>query len=164
MENDGLTLLVISFKSKGTYDHLKQKGKIYIDQSSDAIIAIDFDGDIVMPLVLKPILFAFGFSFNDMYLTKKLRYKQINDKWYPNTVQWDFQIGIKKSYLFKSNEKSLFAGEQIYNIDNINHNKPEEIPADLRFDGDEEIETQVHTPEGLKWSSVNALKIEAISN
>ncbi|MEQ8240715.1 MAG: carboxypeptidase-like regulatory domain-containing protein [Cyclobacteriaceae bacterium] len=164
IQYDGRNLMVISFKSKGTYDNLKQEGKIYIDQSSDAIIAIDFDGDIVIPLVLKPILFAFGFSFNDMYLTKKLRYQQINDKWYPNTVQWDFQIGIKKRYLFKSNDKSLFAGEQIYNIDYINDIDPEEIPANLRFDGDEEIETQVHTPEGLKWSSVNALKIEAIKN
>ncbi|MFT5640870.1 MAG: hypothetical protein ACI9A7_000968 [Cyclobacteriaceae bacterium] len=159
-DDDDKKIMVISFKSKGTYEHVKQKGIIYIDQRSEAIIAIDFTGEVIIPILVQPILFALGFSLNDMYITKKLRYQQIDKKWFPNTIQWDFTAELKKRYLFKSNETSVFAGEQIYNIDQIILAGPEEIPATKRFDGSKDIEEQVHQVTGLDWSDVNTLKIE----
>ena len=59
---EGKELMIINFESLHSIDNMKQKGKIYLDVESLAITALEYKGDIEIPLLIKPVLFLYGFS------------------------------------------------------------------------------------------------------
>ena len=80
---NGNPVEVISFKSKGTVDNTKYSGLIYVDKASLAIIKIDQKGKIIVPLAIKPILYALGFSISGGEFQSAYKYKSFQGKWYP---------------------------------------------------------------------------------
>ncbi len=153
-------LLVIDFETKRVVEHTRQKGKIFIDLKTDAIVAVEYSGALVIPAVVKPILLAFGLSIKDPRFDKKIRYQLVKDRWYPENFQWYVDLGIKKRYMFKSNEYSDFEAEQVLQVSNIKFSELEEIAEEKRFDSGEEMAKQQFNDEKLTWDKVNTLKPE----
>ncbi len=157
----GRKLLTVNFKTRGKVEHIKQSGKILIDENSDAIVSVEYDGKFVVPLWAKPILFAFGLAIESPRFLKKVRYQEIDGRWYPENIMMQADIGLTKRYMFKSNDKSDFDIEQVFFVQSINTESPQVIAEENQFDADEEIEEQVVELDGLDWTKVNVLRVES---
>lgn len=150
-------LLVIGFKSKGTVDHLKSEGNIYIDLKSEAFAAIEFTAKPIIPVILQPILFAYGLSIQDPLITKKLRYQYMDGVWYPEYFHIHIDLGLKKRHIFGKNEHSSFEIEQLLKITHLMTENPTPIPEDLRFDSSKELQDQIYNDENMSWNEINRL-------
>ncbi len=153
-------LLVINFETKGKVDHTRQKGQIFIDIQTDAIVAVEYSGVLVVPAVIRPILFVFGLVIDNPTFEKKVRYQLVDELWYPENFQWFVDVQIKKKYIFKKNEASRFYGEQVFKVNQANTTNPMEIPEDKRFDAEKPMNDQQYPDEKTTWNNVNALKPE----
>ena len=157
----GRQLLIISFKSKGTVDHVKTVGKIYFDYETDAIAAIETSGKIVIPAWARPILFAAGFAINKPYYKQNLRYQLIGDKWYPENFFTQANIGVTKRYMFAKDERSDFEIQHLLTIHSIDMTT-DPISEENQFDPEKDMKEQIKPIEGLSWETVNTLAPESI--
>ncbi|MCZ6693761.1 MAG: carboxypeptidase-like regulatory domain-containing protein [Bacteroidetes bacterium] len=153
-------LLVINFETKGKVDHTRQKGQIFIDIQTDAIVALEYSGVLVVPAFIRPILFVFGLEIENPTFEKKVKYQLVDELWYPENFQWFVNLQIKKKYIFKKNEKSRFYGEQVLKVNQANTTNPMEIPEDKRFDAEKPMNDQQYPDDETTWNNVNALKLE----
>ena len=157
----GRELLVINFQSKGTVDHLKTKGRIYIDLQSDAFASIDYTGKFVIPFAIEPVLLAFGLTVSNPNITKTLRYQYLNGAWYPEYFHIDVDLELTKIHFFEKNEKSLFEIKQVLKVSDIRENSEEQIPAAKRLDPKKNPEGQVFNDDNARWADFNRLADEA---
>ncbi len=157
----GRQLLIVSFKSKGKVDHVKLQGKIFFDYDTDAIVAIESSGKIVVPAWARPFLFAFGLAINEPRFKQTIRYQLKGDKWYPENFFTQANIGLTKRYMLAKNERSNFEFQHLLSIHKLDIiNAP--ILKENRFDPDEEMKEQIKPEDGLSWESVNTLVPESI--
>ncbi len=150
-------LLTIQFEAKKTVDHMVQKGIIYLDVKSNAIVMVDYTAEIVIPMIVRPLLFAYGLSADNVMMTKKVRYQPHNNRWYPDYFFLYVYADLEKRHLFSANEKSNFKLSQQLKINEIDLNNLSEIPADYRYNLLKKIEEQVHNVSEMKWEYVNVL-------
>jgi hypothetical protein len=159
----GRDMMEILFESKGQVDHQRMKGVIHIDLETDAIVSVAYRGELVIPVVAQPILFAFGLGIKDPFFNKSLKYQYHNGRWYPDTFQWDVSLGLKKRYVFKPNEYSDFTGHQIFKVNDIDIAASVIIEEEMRFDPEEDPTQQVHPINTLEWHTVNTLPLEDLT-
>ena len=154
-----IDVIVIGFKSKGTIDHQKQIGKIYLHTISDAIVGYDYRGDVVIPALARPFLFAMGLKIVDPKLHASIRFKQIDTYWYPEIFQIKVAGDITKKYTFKENEFARFEIEQLLSMNHIKPGVAKEISKEKRFDAKKQMPEQVYNDDNVKWSDVNVVKV-----
>lgn len=155
--HQGRNLMVIAFKAKRSVDNLKPNGKIYLDIETDAIAWVEYASKIVIPLVAKPLLFMFGFRIKKPTLKYILRYTFFDGYWYPEQIQWNANVQLKKKYLFKKNEQSRFKVEQLFLV-NKRIEPAEAVPEGKQFNMKEKSERQVHNDISLTWEEVNRVR------
>lgn len=157
----GRQLLIVSFKSKGKVDNIKMVGKIFFDYDTDAIVAIESSGKIVVPAWARPLLFAFGLAINEPRFKQTIRYQLKGDRWYPENFFTQANIGLTKRYVFAKNERSDFEFQHLLSIHQL---KIEDAPIseENQFDPDEEMKEQIKPEDGLSWETVNTLVPESI--
>lgn len=157
----GRQLLIVSFKSKGKVDNVKMVGKIYFDYDSDAIVAIESSGKIVVPAWARPFLFAFGLAINEPTFKQTIRYQLKGDKWYPENFFTQANIGLTKRYIMAKNERSDFEFQHLLSIHQLEI-KDAPILEENRFDPDDEMKEQIKPEDGLSWEKVSTLVPESI--
>lgn len=160
----GREIIEILFQSKGQVDNQKMKGVIHLDVETDAIVSVSYQGELVIPVLIKPILFAFGLSIKDPIFNKSLKYQYHGGRWYPDIFQWDVAMGLKKRYMVKSNEYSDFTGHQIFKVNELNVDDQMIIPEDRRFNPEKDPSEQVHALQTLHWKKINTLPIEDLGS
>ncbi|HET6243741.1 MAG: carboxypeptidase-like regulatory domain-containing protein [Bacteroidetes bacterium] len=148
-------LLIIDFESKRVVEHEKQKGKIFLDADSYAIVSIEYHSDFVVPLAVRPLLFMMGYEIIDPVMEKKFSFYENSGKWYPKHFQWNMNAQLIKKHMFKKNENSTFTIEQVLSINKINTDKIVPIPEKKRFNTALKFEEQVHNDKHATWSGVN---------
>lgn len=153
----GRELLVIGFESKGTVEHLKSKGKIYIDLKSDAFASIEYQADIVIPFIVQPVLLAVGLGIKDPQITKKLRYQYLDGSWYPEYFHIDMDIELVKRHFLEKNEKALFELEQVLKVSDITNTSPAPIPVEKQLDPEKDPEEQIFNDGEASWEDFNKL-------
>ncbi|MEM7299006.1 MAG: hypothetical protein AAF391_12160, partial [Bacteroidota bacterium] len=116
----------------------------------------------VIPTAVKPILYLAGFGASNPVMTNKIRYYQVGDKWYPQSIQTDMGLDLTQRYLFKENEKSSIDLELLMTVGNIDASDPQPIPSEYKFDGKKAISEQVYPLEGTSWDQVNRIALEEI--
>ena len=136
---------------------MKQKGKIYLDVESLAITALEYKGDIEIPLLIKPVLFLYGFSVENAMAEEKIQYHEVNGKWYPKDFKATFSGGITKSHWFSANEHSYFTIGNLLFINKIETDKPAPISEVKRFKSNKKFEEQVFNDAGITWSEMNMI-------
>lgn len=155
---DNYQLMVINFKSKGKVDHARSNGKIFIDLNSNAIVKIEETGEFIIPLLIRPILFAKGLSIdNPVYETSK-EYQEQEGRWYPKNIQFNLTASLIKKHWFEPNEQSDFEIESIFTVNKLKLKSNSTIPLAKRFDSSKKMETQIFNDDNLKWSEVNIIK------
>lgn len=154
---EGRAVLAISFESKGKVDNVKENGIIYIDLSSDAIVAVETEGKAIIPFYVEPILFAFGFGITNPVFTTKRQYQYVEGKWYPKHFERYVDLTLTKKRMFKKNSKSRFQISQALVFTNILFQEAREIEVSKRFDADEDFSKQVFNDNNIKWDDVDVV-------
>ncbi|NND94082.1 MAG: carboxypeptidase-like regulatory domain-containing protein [Flavobacteriales bacterium] len=151
---EGNRLIVISYESKGAVEHRKQRGKLFIDSNNDAIVKIEEEGELIIPAIAKPILFIMGLRLRKPTYKFTLKYRSINNRWYPQYSKWNVQIDMTKKHTLKKNENSSFDIQQHYIVSSIGTENVRRIQEDKVFDPSKKMETQVFPINGVDWYSI----------
>jgi hypothetical protein len=155
---DQSEVMVIEFKSKGKVDHVRESGKLYLDRNSLAIIRIESSGDLVIPILIKPVLFMVGLSIENPSFVSTVIFQQADNHWYPQQIQNKMNFELERRHWFGKNEHSIFDIDQAYVVNQLRLNNVAPIPADKRFKGSDDMDKEVHNDENIKWETVNVIK------
>ena len=164
----GKKVTVVDFHSKkkvklnnvGLKGHVN--GILYFDQESDAILGIDYDLDMVIPAAAKPIMFLVGIGASNLYMKNKVRYLQVEDRWFPQGIQLEMGLDISRKYLFKKNERSAIDVELTMSISDIEWERPFLIEEEFVFSRKKDFEDQVYPFPDSSWEMVNRIPLENI--
>lgn len=159
----GKKVIIIGFESKGVYEHQRQKGSIFISLDSDAIIAIEFDNEIVIPVIARPLIFLVGFGITNPDLHVRVHYKPVGDKWYLNDVSAFGGTKLTKRKIFKENEKSKFHIDIAFVNIGFDLENVFQIPEEEQIDGDKVLEDQVEADPDF-WESFKIVRPLQLSN
>jgi hypothetical protein len=154
----GKEVMVIEFDAKRTVDHQKQKGKVYLENFSYAIVSIEYSSSIVVPLLAKPVLFAMGYDVESPQYRKKYFYREIDNRWYPDYFHVEGGVTLTKRHLFDANEEADFKVEQFFSISKTETTGAIAIPEPKRYNPDKAFEDQIQTDPGIDWGKVNTVK------
>lgn len=151
-------IMVIDFASKGKVDHLRESGKIYLDTKSMAIIKFESSGELVIPVLIRPIIFLYGIGIGNPAYVKTIAFQEVNGKWYPQNFQYNIDIKLTNRHWFAPNEHSDFEIEQVFVVNKTKVDQATPIPANKRFDSKKDMPSQVFNDEGLSWEGLNIIK------
>ncbi len=154
----GNSIMVISFKSKGKVDHLREKGLIYLDNRDFAIVKIENSGDFVIPVIVRPILFVAGLAVTNPIYARTIEFREAGGKWYPQNIQIDVKVDLTKRYLFNPNEHAKLEVQQLFTVSRLRVSDAKTIPHQKRYDYHKEIEEQIYNDEGISWAELNIIK------
>jgi len=143
---------VLHFAPKGRPG---QGGHIFIDKSSLAIIKISEKDRFKIPLALKPLLYAFGFSISQGNFSRSFKYKSFQGKWYPENIHHKASLKITKHNLFNKNEKAVLDLEIIFSNKRISTDKVNYISENKRFLNENKMSEQVYAIPEITWDVVN---------
>ena len=155
---EGNDLTVIGFKARRTIQNMRSSGKIFIDNDTYALVALEYNGRFVIPAYVKPLLFVFGLGIKDPRYDVKMRYHRIKDHWYPQAIFWNIDVKMIEKKMFKKNIESFFDVHQLLYINQTITDEPGAIPQEKQFDAEKEMDQQVKPEKGVKWESVNFVK------
>lgn len=161
----GREMVIIAFESKGPVKSemmdvkVKQKGRIYVDNVTDAIGAIEVDSKIKIPGIVQPIIFLAGYSLRFPIFSQKIQYQRNGRKWFPQTLQLTVGFGITDRNLFSPSDKSDFDIDLLLSINDIQTSNVQEIPEELRIKEEEELKDQIQPDPNISWDNVNAIQL-----
>jgi len=69
--------------------------------------------------MVKPLLFAFGLSVSELYLSSKVNYQFANSKWSPQLFYTNLSMQAKRRYMFARKDASAFQIQQILSINQV---------------------------------------------
>ncbi|MBI2967877.1 MAG: carboxypeptidase-like regulatory domain-containing protein [Bacteroidetes bacterium] len=151
-------LMVIGFESKGVAEHARQKGEIYIDAASFAIVSVEYSAELIIPVLVQPLLFLWGVSVENLSFKKKLKYYETRGKWYPDDFYFRGAAALTKRHWFKRNEHSDFLIEENFVINEIKTEDIFPIREEKRFIADKKPDGQVYNDDRITWTDVNVIK------
>ncbi len=154
----GKKVMVIHFETKRKVDHTRQKGTLYLEENSMALVKLDLEGEFVIPVIAKPILFALGLGIENPTFVHHANYTERNEKWYPQFVDMRIHMNMIEKHLFKKNEESKFYLELLYNVNELELDNVQRIPEDKRYNSKEPMKEQVHQDPQITWSQVNKIR------
>lgn len=158
----GEQVIIIGFESKGTYEHERREGNIYISLESDAIIAIEYDSEIVVPGIARPVIFLAGFGITNPELHAMVHYKPVKGRWYLNDISINIGTRLTKKKIFKKNDRSNFYMEMALINNKFELINVEEIPEDERIDTDKPLEDQAE-PDPEFWKTYEVIRPSRLS-
>lgn len=153
-------LMVINFQSRGKTDHMRSEGKIYIDLKADALAGLEYDGELVIPILIEPILFAMGISISNPKIHKVTRMQYLDDYWYPDYQRIDADMNLTKRYMFAKNEESKFDIDQVLKVSDLKIGDTKQIPEDKRYNPEEKPEEQVYNDDDWEWEDFDRIMEE----
>jgi hypothetical protein len=156
----GEQVIIIGFESRGVYDHQRQAGKIYISLETDAIISIEYNSEVVIPFVARPVIFVLGFGIKNPVIHARVHYKPIGEKWFISDISLEGGTRLTKRKMFKKNDRSRFFVEIALINNQFNLEDVYEIPEDQRIDMEKPLEDQVE-PDPEFWDSYNVVRHSA---
>jgi hypothetical protein len=153
----GEQVIIIGYESKGIYEHQRQSGKIYISLVSDAIISIEYNSEIVIPGIARPVIFVMGFGIQNPVIYGKVHYKPINGRWYISDISLEGGTRLTKKKMFKKNDRSEFFVEISLINNQFDLENVVEIPEDQQIDDEKPLEEQVD-PDPDFWKSYKVVR------
>jgi len=151
-------LMVIDFESRGKVNHVREKGKIYIDLSSLAVVKIECSGNFIIPAIIKPILFVVNIRIKNPTFATKSEFQLVDGKWYPKSIENNVDLKMINWHWFRKNDRSTFEIEQYFFVNDLKTIAIAEVPPEKRFDSKKEMEKQVYNDNGLTWEGLNIIK------
>lgn len=158
------TLMVISFKQRRKIDHGKSNGKIFIDIRSEAIVAVEYEGKLIIPAYVHPILLVFGVGISSPSYTKIVRFRQLGDRWVIDNTLVQARIRVTDKNLFSKNEHFLYAAEQVFVATDFDTENVQPFPPAECFDKDKPLREQLPPEDPSFWSRYNVIRPKKLGN
>lgn len=155
---DNQELMVINFRSKRRLDHVKKDGKIYIDLESNAIVKMEYTGDLTLPALIQPILFVLGIHVERPDIHKTLEYQKINGQWYPRNIQADIAVNLTKRHMFSKNEHSRILIDGIFTVNKLITENTMPVNKEKTYSSKKKMEEQVFNDNNVTWDKINVIK------
>jgi hypothetical protein len=153
----GEQVIIIGFESKGKYEHQRLEGNVFISLESDAILAIEYTSEIVIPAAVKPIIFVLGYGISNPELHAMVHYKPISERWYLNDISIQGSLQLTKKKMFSKNDRSNFKMEMGLVNTTFDMHDVHEIPEEERIDVDKALEEQTE-PDPIFWESYKVVR------
>lgn len=153
----GEQVIIIGFETKGKYEHQRQDGNVFISLESDAILAIEYTSEIVIPAAVKPIIYVMGYGVTNPELHVMVHYKPIDGLWYLNDIAIEGGVELTKKKMFSKNDKSVFNMEMGLVNTEFEMNNVHEIPEEERIDVDKPLEEQTE-PDSDFWKNYKVVR------
>jgi len=154
----GRKVMVIHFETKRKVDHTRQKGTLYLDDASLAMVKLDVEGEVVIPAYVKPLLFAIGLGIKNPTYAYRSNYSYRNESWYPQFVSLQLDLTLIERHLFSKNEESDFYIDLLYAVNELETSDVKEIEEEKRYDSKKPMKEQIHPEPGIQWSKVNKIR------
>jgi len=151
-------LMVIQYKSKGKVDRVREEGFIYLDIASNAIVKIESKGSYSIPTLVRPVLFVMGIGVENPTFKSSISFQQVNDRWYPNAMQFNMNIQVEKKRMFSKNDNSSFDIEGVLAINKLKTAHSTPVETTKRFTTKKRPEEQVFNDLNLNWAEINVIK------
>ncbi|MAJ98012.1 MAG: hypothetical protein CMD07_01885 [Flavobacteriales bacterium] len=148
----------INFVTTKKINNLILNGEIIIEKNSDAIVGINYEGNIIIPLKIKPILFLSGYKVSDPKILLKKGYRMLNNKWYVSFIEVNLNLTVERKHFFKENKIYNCEFYQVFNVNNLQVENIETIDKNKKFNINKEIDLQIFNDANLTWEEVNSLK------
>ena len=158
----GEQVIIIGFESKGVYEHERREGSIFISMESDAIIAIEYDSELVIPGIARPVIFLAGFGITNPELHATVHYKPVGDRWYLNDISINGGTRLTKKKIFKKNDRSNFYMEMALINNKFELEEVKEITEDERIVKDKPLEEQAD-PDPEFWKTYEVIRPSKLS-
>jgi hypothetical protein len=150
----GREVITINYNSRRKSEGVRNEGTLFIDKDSDAVVSIQEQGVLVIPLTARPILFAVGIKVENPPYRLTLKYRPMNGQWFLEQMHWDAYVKIKKRHLFSENEDARFFLSQNLLIREIQESGYSAIPDAKLFDTEKKMTEQVYPISGITWDRV----------
>lgn len=158
----GEQVIIIGFETKGKYEHQRVEGSIYISMDSDAIIAIEYDSEFVVPALARPVIFLVGFGITNPKIHMMVHYKPLGDRWYLNDISMEGGTRLTKKKMFKKNDRSNFFVEMTLINNKFELEDVHEFPKEERIDKKKPLEEQVD-PDPEFWKTYKVVRPAELS-
>ena len=137
---------------------MELSGEILIERASYAIVAVNYEGRIKIPLKIKPILFLAGFGIESPMIKSNRTYRNINDVWYLDFIEIEAYIEVEKKKLFKPNKQFNAKFYQVFSVNNTLIKNVKPLPSEKLFNPTDHFESQIYNEYELKWSQINTVR------
>lgn len=154
----GREVMVIHFESKNKVEHTRQQGTLYLDANSYAFIKYHYDGVLVIPAYIKPVIFLAGYGIENPTFNRSIEYTFRNGNWYPYLIHTNIDFTLEKKHIFSANEVSDFNIQQGLLFNQLDLENHDEIPEEKRFDNSKPIKEQVFNDLNLNWRQINTIR------
>lgn len=151
-------LMVINFKSRGKVDGNREEGKIFLDIASNAIVKIETQGTVVIPTLIRPVLFVMGIGAENPKFKSSIEFQKVKDRWYPKNMQFNMDINVEKKRMFSANDNSNFKILGALIVNRIDIGSPTAVAKEKRYTSKKKPEEQVFNDLGLTWDQINVIK------
>lgn len=158
----GEQVIVIGFETKGKYEHQRQEGSIYISLDSDAIMAIEYNSEFVIPALARPVIFLVGFGITNPKIHMMVHYKPLGDRWYLNDISMEGGTRLTKKMMFQKNDRSNFFVEMTLINNKFELEEVHEFPEEERIDKNKPLEEQVD-PDPEFWKTYKVVRPAELS-
>ena len=125
-------------------------------------MSIEYDSEVIIPAIARPVLFFLGFGITNPELSATMHYKPINGLWYLNDFSVEGGARLTKKKMFKKNDKSQFDISMALVNNTIEINNVIEIPEEERIDRDKPLEEQVDDDPQF-WNSYSVVRPSRLS-
>lgn len=158
----GEQVIIIGFETKGKYEHERQEGSIYISLDSDAIMAIEYDSEFVIPALARPVIFLVGFGITNPKIHMMVHYKPLGNRWYLNDISMEGGTRLTKKKMFQQNDRSNFFVEMTLINNKFELEEVHEFPEEERIDKNKPLEEQVD-PDPEFWKTYKVVRPAELS-
>lgn len=160
----GRQLLVIAFQQR-KIDHLKAKGRIYLDSDSYAFVALEYEGEVIIPLLLKPVIsMAAGLSIGNPTFNFRVHYREHGGVWHVASAHQDIRIKLSTTALFRKNENCDLFIEQAYVVNDINVNAVQPFAMNERYRSDKPMMGQAKMNDPKFWDTFSPVRPSKLSS
>lgn len=131
----GRKTLVIGFEQQKEFYYLRTKGKVFIDMQSDAILAMEVNGTVDLPLMSKPAMALMGIKIKEPKFNVKIIFKPLfnTDKWRPDEMTLTLDFVYEEVNWFAKNESSKMLLMQSFIVTDELEYPANPIPSNRQF-------------------------------
>ncbi|MGF1534059.1 MAG: carboxypeptidase-like regulatory domain-containing protein [Bernardetiaceae bacterium] len=158
----GKTLMVIRFRPRGKVEHQKLSGRIFIDLQTEAFVSIEYEGELIVPTALRPILLLMGIGVSNPKVSKIARFRPLTEGWTLDNVLIQGRADLTDKKMFKKNEHFTYTLEQVFVVTDIATENIAPIPDHQRLDPKKPLSEQLPPYDAAFWERYNLIRPRAI--
>ncbi|MCF8258209.1 MAG: carboxypeptidase-like regulatory domain-containing protein [Flavobacteriales bacterium] len=160
----GRQLLVIGFDQRRKIDHATAKGRIYIDADSYAFVAFEYEGRIVIPLLLRPVIsMAAGLSIGNPTFQVRVHYREHEGIWHVGSAHQDIRLKMSTTALFQKNEHCDLFIEQAFVVNDLQVDGATPIAKAERYDSNRPMTAQARSKDPKFWDTFTPIRPKKLS-